>query len=386
MSSSIESSPVILVVGGGAAGLGCALSAAAQGGDVLLLEETGELGGTVKQSLIHTLGGLFDDQGNYINFGLPIELTERLGQASTQIRKRRIGKTWVLDADPAIYAKVITDWIQSTPNIRVSYHSSVSDVTTQGGTIDSVSISCNGKSDTIRTHALIDTTGSANIVRHIDASLVVESMVLAGVILQLRGIVPDSLRFPKGIGLLRHIHKAAENGELPQECSTLWLDTGVQSDEVYAKFNVMPAKYDAKRMRIVAQQLLDFLRALPGFSGAFISEYGQLGLREAGRIKGEYCLTETDIKAGRRFADVACRASWPIEHWHPETGINLEYLPEGHDYDIPLRSLKVSGFNNLWAAGKCLSAEPRAQASARVAGTCWAMGEAVGKISLGSFT
>ena len=90
-------------------------------------------------------------------------------------------------------------------------------------------------------------------------------------------------------------------------------------------------------------------------------------------------MTERDVKEGSRFADVACRACWPIEHWHPQKGISLEYLPDGQDYDIPLRSLRVAGFENLWAAGKCLSAEPRAQASARVVGTCWAMGEAVGK-------
>ena len=41
--------------------------------------------------------------------------------------------------------------------------------------------------------------------------------------------------------------------------------------------------------------------------------------------------------------------------------------------------LRVRGYENLWAAGKCLSADALAHASARVAGTCWAMGEAAGK-------
>jgi len=114
------------------------------------------------------------------------------------------------------------------------------------------------------------------------------------------------------------------------------------------------------------------------FKNAMMRSRGQLGIRDGGRIQGEYCLTEDDVKAGQRFEDAACRASWPIEHWHPDTGISLEYLPVGQDYDIPLRCLKVKGFGNWWAIGKCLSAAPRAQASARVAGTCWAMGEAVG--------
>ncbi|OAD20123.1 FAD dependent oxidoreductase [Candidatus Thiomargarita nelsonii] len=214
--------------------------------------------------------------------------------------------------------------------------------------------------------------------------MVDDGMALGGFILQLRGISPNALRFPKGVALLRHIRKAVENHELPPECATLWLDTGIYPNEAYAKFNVMPEDYDAAQMKAVAKRLLVFLQTLADFSEAFINGYGQLGIRDGGRIKGEYCLTETDIKQGKRFADVACRACWPIEHWHPQKGISLEYLPAGHHYDIPLRSLKVATFTNLWAVGKCLSAEPRAQASARVAGTCWAMGDAVGKNILGS--
>jgi hypothetical protein len=148
---------------------------------------------------------------------------------------------------------------------------------------------------------------------------------------------------------------------------------------VYVKFNLTAAAYAPRRWIDVMERLLAWLHSTPGFAAACIARYGRLGIRDGGRIVGEYCLTEADVVAGRRFADVACRAAWPIEHWHPETGLHLEYLPDGQDYDIPLRSLKVMGFTNLWAAGKCLSAEPRAQASARVAGTCWAMGEAVAR-------
>ena len=60
----------------------------------------------------------------------------------------------------------------------------------------------------------------------------------------------------------------------------------------------------------------------------------------------------------------------------------LEYLPENTWYEIPLRALKVPGVANLWVAGKCLSADRYAQASARIAGCCWSMGEAVGKVAV----
>ena len=371
----------IVVVGGGAAGLGCALAAAAAGANVLLLEKSAELGGTVRQALLHTIGGLFDDQGEFLNPGLPVELTERLTRACPHTRKRRIGKTWVLNVDPGIYVAVITEWINTTPNISVRYGAEVTQLAIDAGRIEEIRVT---EGFTVSPNALVDATGSASVVRLIDGALVSDGEALGGFIIQLRGLAPDAIQFPKGVAVLRQIRKAAENGELPPECATVWLDSGVYAEEAYAKFSVAPETVDVARMRLVADQLLAFLRALPGFTDAFIYRYGQIGVRDGGRIKGKYCLTEQDIKASKRFADTACRACWPIEHWHPQQGITLEYLPPGHIYEIPLGSLQVAGFTNLWAAGKCLSAEPRAQASARVAGTCWAMGEAVGKYIVGN--
>ena len=104
---------------------------------------------------------------------------------------------------------------------------------------------------------------------------------------------------------------------------------------------------------------------------------------DGGRIAGEYRLTVEDVRSGRRFDDSIGRCAWPIEFWDPHEGVSIEYLPDGSSYEIPLRSLTLRGYANVWAAGKCLSAEPLAQASARVVGTCWAMGEAAGRAAAG---
>ena len=53
----------IVIVGAGAAGLACAISAARRGANVHLVEKTSALGGTVAHSLIHTIGGLYVDAG-----------------------------------------------------------------------------------------------------------------------------------------------------------------------------------------------------------------------------------------------------------------------------------------------------------------------------------
>ena len=49
---------------------------------VYLLEATAQPGGTVANSFIHTLGGLYDGTGQLLNDGLAAELTRRLSAAA----------------------------------------------------------------------------------------------------------------------------------------------------------------------------------------------------------------------------------------------------------------------------------------------------------------
>src|SRR5438270_2858269 len=94
----------VVVCGGGAAGMAAAIAAARVGAAVCLLEARRRCGGTVAHSLIHTLGGLYDDAGSPINQGgLADELVRRLTAAGAARGKRRIGRAWVLDVCPAEY-------------------------------------------------------------------------------------------------------------------------------------------------------------------------------------------------------------------------------------------------------------------------------------------
>lgn len=366
----------IVIVGAGAAGTACALAAAAQGADVLVLEQSEQPGGIVAHTLIHTLGGLFDDQGEFLNPGLPVELAERLSQASPHTRKRRIGKTWTLSVDPGVYARVIREWMDEYPGIEIRYNQHITNVSVANANVETITVTQNGHTQTLTPHTVIDTTGRADIVRLVkNVADDADNQALAGMIVRLRNVAPDAVTFPKSVGLLLGIRKAAENRELPPECAAVWLDSGVYPDEVYVKFNLKPADFNQARMARVTNDLLAFLLPLPGFSRAVIDAGGQLGIRNGYRVQGDYTLTESDLKKGRRFPDAVCQACWPIEYWDPDQGVSLDHFPPGHRYDIPLCALKVSGLNNLFTAGKCFSAEPRAQASARVVGTCWAMGQ-----------
>ncbi|MEX0700641.1 MAG: FAD-dependent oxidoreductase [Planctomycetales bacterium] len=384
-----DGSPLVVVAGAGAAGMAAAVAAARAGARVCLVERSPRIGGTVTRALIHTLGGLFDGRGEPINPGLPVELIDRLSVADPRVLRRALGRTWVLNVPPPTYRRIVQDWLAEMPRIDVRCGARIVRVAMARGSV--CRLEGRGPAGRFRLFpdAVIDATGTAELVRRAAPELVEEGSMRAagGLIFTLRNVAPGALKFPKGIAAVRGLRQAAAQGELPPECAHAWIDAGTRDDEVYVKLFVplgVEWRTPAGRMAIRAAArrcraaVVERLKRLPDFSTAEIERTGCVGVREGGRIRGEYRLTESDVRQGRRFPDAACRCDWPIEYWHPRDGIQLEYLAEGTCYDIPLRSLKVAGTENLWAAGKCLSADVRAQASARCVGTCWAMGEAAG--------
>jgi hypothetical protein len=93
---------------------------------------------------------------------------------------------------------------------------------------------------------------------------------------------------------------------------------------------------------------------------------------------GKYVLTQNDVLGAASFPDGICRSAWPVELHAEGKGTVLAFPPPGKCYTVPLRSLLPQEFENLLVVGRCLSATPEGQASARVSATCMAMGEAAG--------
>jgi hypothetical protein len=130
-------------------------------------------------------------------------------------------------------------------------------------------------------------------------------------------------------------------------------------------------------------QAMEYIRFfkdyVPGFGNAELVNFGtQIGIRESRRIFGDYRLTGEDVLSGRSFEDAIAKGAWPIEEHHPEYDIRWEHLSDGVAYDIPYRSLLPQGVEGLLVAGRCLSADHDAHASARVMAQCMGMGQAAG--------
>ena len=115
---------------------------------------------------------------------------------------------------------------------------------------------------------------------------------------------------------------------------------------------------------------LDWVGALPG-------------MRESRRMEGDYLLTENDILSHRVFDDAVCYGGWCVDMHAPHGLLDEDKLPSDCNfyqgvYTIPYRSYYSRTIDNLFFAGRDISASRMAMASTRIIGCCAIGGEAVG--------
>lgn len=106
------------------------------------------------------------------------------------------------------------------------------------------------------------------------------------------------------------------------------------------------------------------------------------GKRESRRLEGDYILSMGDIENQKHFKDAIAFGGWGFDH-HPPGGffdnVNGSYhVYHAAPYNIPLRCLYSRHTNNLFMAGRNISASHYALSSTRVMFTTAQLGEAVG--------
>mgnify|MGYP001026285019 FL=1 len=109
------------------------------------------------------------------------------------------------------------------------------------------------------------------------------------------------------------------------------------------------------------------------------------GKRESRRYVGPYTLTQNDVEAGGKFDDVIAYGGWPMDDHNPggfkapadESASTLHPTPS--PYGIPYRVLYSANIENMFFAGRNISATHAAISSTRVMATCSLLGQAVGE-------
>lgn len=346
----------IAVVGSGASGIAAAISAARAGASTLLLDQQPGAGGTGGFSGLTTLCGLYDDQGNMLNNGFTKEFAESLRESGPL----RMGRVWVLPYRPERFRETANDVLSATRNVHTSWSTRLSKMAVENNRITTI----NG----FKIRAVIDCTGTAEVAREAGAECFAtdETTQASAVIFPLHDVTRDLTTTAAVAQVMLPIARAG----FPPLSFQPSLEKRVTSVKFTGAARQVPS-------------LIEFLRNnVSGFEKCSTPLTEFLPVHRAGRmIVGQYTLTGADVLNGRKFSDAIARCAWPIEQWSADGRVQLRYLPENTFYEIPARCLQAAAIENLFMAGKTISADVDAIASARVMGCCLATGAAAGKLA-----
>ena len=368
----------IAVVGSGAAGIAAAVGAARAGGKVLLLDQNSGAGGTGGWSGLTTLCGLYDDAGNFLNDGFAREFAEALiengapstGSASSLKTGEhaepvlgapiKSGRLWVLPYRPENFRAVAEKFFAACPSLKTVWAAPLKNVVVEKERI----VALNG----FPVGAVIDCSGTAEAARAAGAEcLATDATTQApAVVFALRGVTREINSTAAAAQVLLPLIRA---GFPP-----LHFHPDLEPGGLTAKFSGAPEQVPS---------LIDFLRAnVRGFENCSSPQKEFHVSRRAGRmIVGEYVLTGADVVGAKKFPDAVARCAWPVEQWGADGKTKLRWLPPNEFYEIPARVLRAAKIKNLFMAGKTISADAEAIASARVMGCCLATGEAAAKLA-----
>ena len=420
----------VIIVGGGTAGCAAAYTAGKLGLKTLLIEKNIHLGGTITSALVVPAMKSGEHQ---INTDFYNELTAELhsigGQATYQENKG-----WF---NPEL-TKIALDTLMAKANVEVFFDCHIRNVILDGTRIKGVIISkemlsvYNDKIEnqdkellvSIEAKYVIDATGNCEIGKLCGCKFLEEIQKDQPVSLRfmMGGIdIPHFADWLKEFDKDRNVTTVEDvDGFIHLSTAYTWdkgknwalaplfddaVSKGILKDHDRNYFQIftvagMPSTIAFNCPRIIDYtetldvanmskalqlarknifRLADFCRKyFPGFENSYISNIADmLGIRVSRRIKGKYIYTINDIKSGKKFKNPVVVSNYPVDvHSKDKNASTLEMVK---DYTLPLESLMSADIDNLFVAGRCISADFMSQGALRVQASCFSMGEGVAK-------
>ena len=414
----------LVIVGGGTAGVSCAWNAGKLGLKVLIIEKNSFLGGSITSSLVTPA---MKTSENAINTDFYNELYKKLEALNGAITYSDGNKGWY---NPEL-VKIALDIMMSEVNVTIRFESKVSEVYKIKGEKLSVYIesiddnnfyfSQEGLLSPIETKYIVDATGDAKICQKLNAEFL-ENFE--------NNFQPMSLRFiMSGIDIKRFSEwlinfdkdrnvttTAVVEGKTYLSTAYTWdtgakwalkplfaraIEDGVLTEEDSNYFQIFSIAgtidsigFNAPRLlrgdltlseiytagRLAISRLALFCKKyLPGFENASISSIANsLGVRVSNRVRGKYIYTYEDLINGKNFENPVLISNYPVDiHSDKKNASTLEKV--NVEYQLPIESLMVEGFEDLFVIGRCISADFKAQAALRIIPSCFSMGEGLAK-------
>src|SRR5882724_5610783 len=162
-------------------------------------------------------------------------------------------------------------------------------------------------------------------------------------------------------------------------CRLWWIEYGGRTDTVHETEQI---KWELWKVVYGVWNHLKNSGEFPETANLTLEWVGAIpGKRESRRFEGDYLLRQQDIVEQREFPDCVSFGGWSID-LHPADGVYSELSPcnQWHArgvYQIPYRCFYSRNVENLFLAGRIISASHVAFASTRVMATCAHGGQAV---------
>ncbi|MCW8134019.1 MAG: FAD-dependent oxidoreductase, partial [Planctomycetota bacterium] len=386
----------VVVAGGGMSGVGAAITAARHGAKVALLQDRPVLGGNGSKEVRVWLQGA-SGGANALWFretGLMEELL-----LENQFRNQ--------DGNAEAWDTVILDLVLTQKNLDLYLSTSVMDVKTSGGKIESITALtlASERLTTFQAPFFIDCTGDGTLgylagapymtgresKAEFNESLAPEerkTYTLGGSILFLAKDTGKPVTFQSPSFAHKFTAKDFRWGRNPvHEFDRIkggfwWIEWGGTLDTIHDN--------EAIKVELlkIAYGIFDYLKNDPEWKEKYkhyaLEWVGTIpGKRESRRFVGEHILTEQDVVDRAEFPDGVAFGGWNLDDHAPLGFFDDHHPPATHThipgvYNVPLRSLYSKTVPNLLFAGRNVSATHVALTSVRVMLTCAQMGEAVG--------
>jgi hypothetical protein len=397
----------VVVVGGGAAGVAAANTIANQNLKVVLIEKYGFCGGGAVAGLSGTICGLYEASDKLQNkpkqavFGFTDEFAKMLEKKGGLTEPIAYGKTFTRVHDPLVWKETADIFLQNT-NITTIYHAVVIKTLVEGNDkIEGVQVWSKQGTFNIRSKITIDASGDADVIamaglpNFIGDKGKVQNPTM---IFKISGVDIEIFKQTYGLNsimpqevtdLIIRMNKenkyklprakiwlfsTTKPNELLCNCTRIIGEDGRELNSLYYKDFTEAETQGRKQIREYAKF---FKENLKGCEKSFVTDTGtQVGIRQTRQVDGVYKLKNSDVINGKKFKDGIARSPWPIE-LHSGNKPKVEWLLDDV-YEVPLNCFIPKNGEGIIAAGRCLSAEHEAVASARVTAQCFSYGHAVG--------
>lgn len=398
----------VAVVGAGAAGVAAATVAAESGASVVVVEKYGFAGGAAVAGMSGTICGMYlaSDDGarpEQIIHGFTERFAGELRVRGGLTAPQHYGKTFTAAHDPLVWREV-ADRLLTSAGVRILFHTNVIDVPTEGQAYRGLVVASNAGVGLVRAARVIDASGDGAVVARGGGAyrFGADGRIQNPTMFFRLGNV-DGAAFWAAWGtntispqwVSDAIGRAREGGmDLPR--NKIWIFDTTRPGELLVNATRLTAP-DGRMLNVIdpedftiaeiegRRQVREYARFLaesvPGCAQAFVVDTGvEAGIRQTRTIAGVETLGDDDVVNGVKRTDSICRSPWPIE-LHDGERPKLHWLLDDY-YDIPYGTLVPERGENIIVAGRCLSAEHQALASARVTAQCFEYGHAAAVATL----